>query len=317
MALSLVAGPTNIVPHDPLEVGETLLVAACVGVWIDGAGLLVLSMSGSTRVGYLYLVQTNGAAVRVSGRIGYLNGLGWSSEDDLLAIGASSTAGWGKFAFPTTAPAIPWQLRSVGNSFAVMPDRVLVFTGAAIYTAPWGGEGPVSDLEYAFASPGSYGTGMIAYAGQVGGNEYWWCMDSDTGSVKRYNASYRVEEGHRTGFGSGFRVAAYSVKHGLFFVVRRESGADHLYVYANEPVAASVETPTVTPSLKKGAPATLSARVLGDLSEPCAGRNVGFAVDRGAVDPAVVATDATGTARTSYWAAVSTTSVLATATLEE
>lgn len=319
MALSLVAGPTDIVPLDPLETYG--IKAEGHGLWLDGRGILLDCFRAGTSIRQgLYLVQPDGKAIRTGYGAGslYATSFGYSPADARLCLAVSSA--WWK----TSAPVFPRstsEYRSVGcSSFGVLPDRVIGGSANAIYayTIVPAEDSVDSEREFLFAWTG-FAISFLAYAGMESGHHRWWCLDETHGWLALYDSTAKAEvAGHRSSIGA-FHVASYSVEHDVFVAVRTSGDTSQLSVYANEPVASAMSAPSFSPSVKRGVRSTLSARVTGDLAEPCPGRNVTFAVTAGTVDPVTVATDANGYARTAYDAPTGSapSGATATATLEE
>ncbi len=297
--LSLVAGPYDIVPADPLEAAVRVAVGP-YGQWIEGRGMFFLSAAGSTHVGDLYLLQLDGRAVR----IGHpqrpdMSVMGWSPSDGRVCFAGLS--GWWKSAVPTI-PVETLQSSVVPGPFGVLPDRVIAASTNKILSGPWNLGAWLTLEEHRFPFTG---TPFLSYAGCVGGSERWWVTEHLAGGVYLYDSGTRMEVvPARTSLGQGFILSGYSLKHDLFFAVRtdtsRTPNVDQLYVYAHEPVAATISAPVFAPAPRRGGRSRLSVQVLGDQGEPCVGRNVQFTVSTGSLALAVVATDATGTATTDY-----------------
>ncbi len=294
--LSLVAGPFPISTLDPME--STLLVTQGRGIWLDGLGFLVQSDLGSTHESETYLLQPDGRGVRLGYQRSSPPTLGWSCADNKLVLG------WGIYGwFKTSAPAFPTgatRAAWMSSSFGVLPDRAIAFDGQHIFFGGLDTNDGLNTIEYIFADGTPNSLSMIAYAGQVGSMQHWWCLSS-AGDVRRYDSTNKVAVGHRTAIGGAWRVAGYSRKHDLFCAVRRDSGVDQLYWYANEPVAATISAPSFATAPKRGEAVLVSSQVLGALGELCPGRDVQFSASVGSVDPTCVATDATGTATTRYY----------------
>lgn len=311
---SLVAGPIAIVPLD----GETLVVAGGAACWVEGLGLVVIAAAGSTHVGELYIVQLGGQAVRLGGRRGIggsgWTGFGWAYPDD-VPVGWQNVWGFAKMRLPSTALLSSGYTAglSSGSSFALMPDRLLhAAFGKILATLLAGGASAVETVLDASVVDTA---GSVVPADLAGGKSVWWVVFRSSGKVFQYDAIAKAEvAGVRTSLDPGNTVVAYSRKHDLFVTIR----AGSLYVYANEPVAASITAPQFSAAPARGGVRTLRARVLGDLGEPCVGRVVGFAVTNGALERAAVQTDAAGWASTTHRAPLSTASgATATATLVE
>lgn len=323
--LSLVHGPIDIVARDP---GDYFLASLGSGavVWVEGVGLLAVSdwqahAGASLHLSNLYTIRLDGSAIRVSSRQPYW-ALGWHfnaadpTAGDLPLVGGRTTTQ--RMRVPATLPVeAAWGYPAGWGGFVDLADRVLWFWNGKIRT---GVRNVIAGTDEAAIWLG--GAGPLIPA-DLGAKSLWYAVDTASGRVALYDAIAKAEiVAGRTGFGSAVGAAAYSRKHGLFFVVRRDSGrsppVDQLYVYANEPVAASVSAPTLSGSPLRGRTYTASARVLGDLGEPCAGRVVVFTATHGSVVTAGVETDATGWARTTYRAPLAATGgVGITATLTE
>ncbi len=319
--LSLVAGPTDIVPLDPLEAAVLVTTSpppgawgsGLSGFWEDGRGLWFVSDTGSTHAGEIYLVHLDGKAVRVGYRMTYsIRGLAQAPDEGLEVL--AYDPGYDKW-FKTHLPVMDevGPIHTEGQpGDVVLADRYLWCSWG-----PGGSSASVSSysyptshsngVEHTFTGTAS-GSGNPALfdAGLVSGHRCLWCLDKGSGSLLHYDATARTEgPAARTSLGSGVRLAGYSVKLGLFVAVRRDTtrtpNVDQLYVYANEPVAASISAPSFSPAPARGGSSLLSSRVLGTLAEPCAGRNVAFTVSSGSLESSVTATDSEGYARTRWF----------------
>src|SRR6266536_470467 len=254
---SLVAGPVTVHSIDPLD---SSLVLDSFGVWIDRLGFVVRSSSG-THPSQLYAVQLDGAAIRIGGQVGPGAATPW-------ALGWSPTVGtprpavvwfagyWQELELPSCARRTEISSGTVSpvlTAFGVMQTRMIRAGGTnRIFACPLAGGS--DSTEFTFASlPGGTDLEYLAYAGQVGGHHRWWAGSRTTGFVCLYDATAMIEvSGHRTKLGAGFKSMGYSVKHDIFIVHRFESSEDHLYVYANEPVATAITAPTFAGAVKCG-----------------------------------------------------------------
>lgn len=296
--LSRVAGPIPIAAYDPREAFVPKAVAAA---WIEGLGLVMIADGANENAAALYALQLDGRAIRIGRRLSWA-GIGWA-HDGLGGSGgwalsclATSAPSWLRVALPTTAPLEVAHLGAAARaSFAVLPDRVIFFSSDRVYRLPH--DGTVPEVIEAVIPGNTVGDGCIMPAELSATTSLWWLANRASGQLFMYDAIAKADvAARRTSLGAPFVAAAYSRKHDVFFVVR----ADGLHVYANEPAAASVSVPVFSSPPARGALREVSARVLGDLGEPCARRVVDFAVTAGSVDRAAVETDADGWARTTY-----------------
>lgn len=318
--LTLLAGPIDITPLDPLD--EVVLAQVGIGMWRDDRGLYFVSAAGSTNVGNVYVVHVNGQAARVGGtRLVSCSGIGWSAEDRLPTV-ANNAGHWSKGTLP--ACGVIGDIHNYGPSYAVMADRRLVYSANWVKNYPYDATTP-ENIEYTFSSPLSGGfPAMLMYAGKENDAHLWWGLTGDTGNLQKYDATNRtIAPGlNKTSIGPNVRTAGYSIKHRVFVAIRHNSdtGLDQLYVYgADDPAAATLSAVERLPAARRGGMSVLRTRVLGDKGEPCAGRNVRFAVTVGSVEQEVVATDASGYATVRFFAPPGSGSLAAnaTATLEE
>lgn len=305
MTLSLVADPVDILPRDAFEADHGCLLAPALCVWVERLGLLALGDTDTFYEGHIFLIQMDGTACRV----------GYTDIVDELGVDANGQAMFGRGVYwspvhiPSCAPLAEAQGGStIPLQFAALSNRLLTFdcgtTPPRILAYPLGGGSGTVEFTFEDAD-GAGGIGIMMRASQGPNFDHWYCFNRADGNVFLYDAIHNLEvPNSRTSFGGEIRLAGYSVKHNLFFVVRRNTSPDpdidQLYVYANEPQADFVDGPFFLDPPLRGSLTQLYVQVVGDMGEPCIGRNVTFEVTQGTVDPATVATDSEGFARTTY-----------------
>lgn len=318
----------SVVASNPIVAvdGESLALAGNArAIWHEGIGLVALSeYPASTYPGELYAVQLDGKAVRLGGQRATgahsWGGFGWgvaTSEDaSERFVAARAAVGWQRMILPATMPTgeLHAGSSSAQYSFAILPDRAIRYAVGRIDVSGW--ETVSATIEATLDTGGGTGAfGALAPADLSAGRSRWWAIDLPTGRVRLYDAIAKAEiAGYRTRLDDALDLASYSRKHDLFVAVK----AGSLLVYAHEPVAATVEAPTVSAPIRAGSIRTVSARLLGADGEPCADRVITFTATAGAFERASTATDAAGTASAIYCAPFEGVSaVTVTATLAE
>jgi hypothetical protein len=297
--LSLVHGPVAVSCWDPVE---TLVPAAGMAVWVEGLGLVVIAGAGSSHGGDLYAIQLNGKALRIGQRLAW-TAIGWrhapldAARNDLPVLARASSAEVVRLPSTTPVLALPSGLAYPFAPFAALADRLVAFADGILYATPLDGGPVVQEAMLEVLS----GAGQVMPA-NLGAGSDWWCAHPGTGKLYRYDAIAGAEvASRRTSLGGSFHCCGYSRKHAVFVALRPDAGVYKLSVYANEPKAATLSAPAFSSSpVRRGRAYEVSARLLGDLGEPCPGRVVSFTATHGEVDPTGVETDADGWARSTY-----------------
>jgi hypothetical protein len=295
---SLVAGPFDVVPLDPLE-PDPILVQDNAGVlWMDQLGLLCL-----TTTQLIYAIQVDGRAIKIGSRFpATIQRLGWNVARRLPMLHTShlTTYRWRLVDMPSTYE-YESNLETAAETevfanppFVVLPDRKLASVGHRLLSDESGGT-----EEHAFSGATPGGGGMLSYAGEVDGHHLLWAFNLGADEVFLYDATSRAEL-VRTSFGSTYGAAAYSRKHDCFFVLREEAGVWRLYIYANEPIASSVSPPAFSGPVRRGSIREVAVTVLGSNGEPCRNRLVTFSANTGLIPRPTVMTDSDGEARTIF-----------------
>ena len=320
--LSLVAGPTPLFAASP-GCDVDLDPQSYLGLWVDGWGLVCLQANTDApfgaEFGAICFIKPHGATVR-AGWLRTHYALGWDADQKCPVLGYDPID---PKMYRATFPALGQtddQIYSRPGSaytFGLMADRMLVCTNGKTVQAAAIGSTTLA-TEYTYDGTAGTGLGGLWYAGHENGKQLWWVYTCGApGVLWLYDATNKTKVAGSESRLGAFRLGGYSVKHRLFYVVTGNLPSVDLSVYAPEPVATQLSTPTLSAPALRGSSRTLSTTVLGASNEPCPGRNVAFAVTAGSVSPAVVATDASGIARTTFLAPTSVGDVTATATLVE
>lgn len=297
--LSLLAGPIDIVPGDPLPVSPTVRVEFGA-VWLDDRGLYFVHND-------MFVTHVDGKALHVGQGEYFSQLVGWSTVHNAPIIAMNT--GWAPIRLPGMHRFTEW--RAGRPPQGLLSDRKLNGYGHKMYSAPVDSTDlNLGTLEYTFPNPfqETLYTHTV-YAGQKNGKHLWWIVDGN-GRYYKYNSTDKIEaEGYvRSGFGSAIRAVAYSVKHDLFFVVRGGASTPHqLYVYATEPEAQTLSVPTVTPTLRRGGRSKVTTKLTGSYGEACGDRSVTFSTNYGTVYPTTVLTGKDGVATTYLYASVADT----------
>lgn len=320
--LSQVAGP---IPLHSIELGETTIgVSGTGGQWLDGVGFLFHADSNPGHVaGGWYIAQLDGACVLLLDTYAAVQTIGYAPELDHPAV---STAFRNyEVGFPACGRLSPEWNNSLLRPFLLFPDRRLIASGSQVQrqTLTEPPTNTSSSTEYTFSAL-DFSANALLHAGRApNGNRAAWVVDQAGGRMALYDCVANTEvPGRRSGIGGTNKLVGYSVRHQLWMAIRGDGpgGADQLYVFASEPACSQLSAATMDPASRRGGRSVLKVRALGSYGEPCPDRNVTFAVDQGAVEPATVATDADGYASTFYCATTGRGAIAAvgyTATLEE
>jgi hypothetical protein len=299
MALELLSGPHVVVDG---RTGANLSGLSPYEVlWIDPAGLVAPASGGST-----FLVQMDGTAFDFTHNtnnfhfgLALLNsnpaapfvGDPWYSV--LLASGSSTTPApeWALDRV-THVYGVPLSTNAPGDQlgpYAHVHDRYLRAIGASVqYTADaadtWHTEATISGLANGAFLSWARERGHVWIGGSSG---YVVCYD--------YINHVAASPIFRIGLTSGVVALFYSAKHDVFVSMHQVVLAFEMHVWARTPLPVSVSAPTASPAVAAGHASTLTVRVLGGDSDPCANEAVTWALTgEGALDRALTATDEDG-----------------------
>lgn len=299
MSLDVIAG--SFVPYflDPLL--AVAFGAITFGVWDDRFGIITIAGTGSTYnavsiVGDIVILKPDGLVFRIGQRGRAFTGVGWSYADDMIVLRGTAPNGISRILLPSLAETDSNTAITFTN-FALMPDRVLRFTGNNVTWDPIGGGATTTECVINTLQPGP---GRIIPADFTKGQSLWWLIDCGNGKIYLYDAILKAEvSGKRTIFAGGACTCpVYSRKHNIWGNII--GGA--LTIFANEPEAASVSAPTFSSAPVNGKTRrTISATVLGSVNEPCPDRNVTFSATVGTIPEPTVKTNALGVATTYYY----------------
>lgn len=280
--------------------------AITFGAWDDRFGIIAIAGAGSTYDGSsiqgdIIIVKPDMTCIRIGQRGRAWTGVGWSYPDDMIMLRGSSPNGVSRILLPSLAETdsdTGW----TETNFAYMPAdavaaRYLRFNGNNVTYDLVSGGGTVVEC---VINTGQPGPGRIFPADFSKGQSLWWLVDCGNGKIYQYDALAKAEvAAKRTIFAGGACTCpVYSRKHNVFGNII----GGGLAIFANEPSASTIATPTFSSSPTAGKRRTISTTVLGTIGEPVIGRIVRFTATNGTIDVPNVATNSSGVAST-YWKA--------------
>lgn len=282
------------------------------GVWIDElGGIACVADTGSTFVNELCLIKPDGKYVRYGRRGLAFTAAGYAYDGYFAARWSGQIAR--RVILPPTIFYGTARSAVTDGSFAMLADRILRFDGKNVTYVTYAGASGTQTV----INAGGGSAGSIFPQNLSGGANRWWLCDHTNGYLYLYDATlYAKVTGYDSGFGGAVVFAAYSRKHDVFGVVM-SSLPTTLKLFANEPGAVSISTPTFAATVVVGIQNSCSVTVLGSNSEPCPNRIVTFASDYGSFPVPSVTTDAAGVATAIFeppWVWVETINVTATLT---
>lgn len=293
MALELLSGP-----HPIVDIRTGANVDMDGAVWVDPVGLIAPAAAGHT-----YLVQMDGSAFHYADSFGprvfglcLMNG---TIENPLVGDRRYSTT-----VFDATDSSDEWLLDRVSligvqllgseapgdflAAFAHLQDRYISPSGDRVNYTANGADG--SHIECTIA--GLSGANTLSWAREPG--RVW--IGTTTGLIVQYDFVNKVASSpvYRLGI-VATRGVFYSAKHDVFISVRYNAGVNETHVWGRRPLPNSIAAPTADRTVQAGRAVTLTTRVMGADSDPCANEVVAWSViGEGTLERAATYTDADG-----------------------